>query len=358
MNRDKHNWTFKEVLIGLYNHFVNAETMQEACKAFRTVVYDARTGIQTFYDDLVGHAQNMAVYPDEFTIWETFLDGIPAEMRRALICNDNLSPEVNTVTEFLVYVIHYEQSVQTASHYDQRSSRRAQGQCQPVKVGTFLAKPSEMERNRNPRFVVRRTVPTGHKPVSGSPVNAPAVRDARYGPGVGQPGPKATRDAPLKVAPPKAAFGGGDAGYRPSSRAAGCYNCGHTGHYLKECKAPRAQVWAAHTAAVESDADSDADAEPEELVDDEEAPQEDEEPIAGDDAKSVQIDGDKYIAVDVYDNDYYAQDDEEEHMFALTEHQGDGRVRMRCVTLQKAADKLQRPHYTPQEKECLVTYVE
>ncbi|KAG6874565.1 hypothetical protein C0992_007463 [Termitomyces sp. T32_za158] len=31
---------------------------------------------------------------------------------------------------------------------------------------------------------------------------------------------------------------------------------------------------------------------------------------------------------------------------------------MRRVTLQKAADKLQRPQYTPQEKECLVTYVE
>ncbi|KAG6870197.1 hypothetical protein C0992_000771, partial [Termitomyces sp. T32_za158] len=31
---------------------------------------------------------------------------------------------------------------------------------------------------------------------------------------------------------------------------------------------------------------------------------------------------------------------------------------MRRITLQKAADKLQQPHYTPQEKECLVTYVE
>ncbi|KAG6869396.1 hypothetical protein C0995_003512, partial [Termitomyces sp. Mi166 len=31
---------------------------------------------------------------------------------------------------------------------------------------------------------------------------------------------------------------------------------------------------------------------------------------------------------------------------------------MRRITLQKAADKLHRPQYTPQEKECLVTYVE
>ncbi|KAG6882803.1 hypothetical protein C0995_013719, partial [Termitomyces sp. Mi166 len=107
-NWDKQDWTFKEVLIGLYNRFVNAATMQEAHEAFRTAVYDAQTGIQTFYDKLVGHAQNMAMYLDEFTIQETFLDGIPAEMRRVLIHDNNLSPEVNTVTEFLAYAIRYE----------------------------------------------------------------------------------------------------------------------------------------------------------------------------------------------------------------------------------------------------------
>ncbi|KAG6893585.1 hypothetical protein C0992_009426 [Termitomyces sp. T32_za158] len=195
-NRDKSYWTFKEVLIGLYNRFVNAATMQEAREAFRTAVYDARTGVQTFYDDLVGHAQNMAVYPDEFTIQETFLDGIPAEMRRALIRNDNLSPEVNTVTKFLAYAIRYEQSARTATHYDQPSSRRTTGQRQPVKVGTFLAKRSEMERNRNPRFVVRRTLPAGQRPGQGQAGNGPAGRDARYGPGGGQSAPKATRDVP------------------------------------------------------------------------------------------------------------------------------------------------------------------
>ncbi|KAG6881488.1 hypothetical protein C0992_000964, partial [Termitomyces sp. T32_za158] len=153
-----------------------------------------------------------------------------------------------------------------------------------------------MERNRNLRFVVRRTLPAGHKPAVGSPVNALAARDARYGPRVGQPGPKATRDAPPKVAPPKAAFGGGDAGYRPSSRAVRCYNCGCMGHYSKDCKASRAQVRAAHMAAVESNAKSAAEAEPEELVNDEEGPQEGKEPSAGDDAKSVQINGDEYVA--------------------------------------------------------------
>ncbi|KAG6858138.1 hypothetical protein C0995_002400, partial [Termitomyces sp. Mi166 len=96
----------------------------------------------------------------------------------------------------------------------------------------------------------------------------------------------------------------------------------------------------------------------EELNDNEEVPPEVEEPEGDDDTESVNIDGDKYVTVDVYDNKYYARDNEKEHLFALTEHQGDKHVCMQHVTLQKAADKLQQPQYTSQEKECLVTYVE
>ncbi|KAG6886995.1 hypothetical protein C0992_001279, partial [Termitomyces sp. T32_za158] len=196
--------------------------MQEACQAFRTAVYDAWMGIQTFYNDLVDHAQNMAVYPDEFTIREMFLDGIPAEMCRALIRDNNLSPE-------------------------------------------------------------------------------------------------ATWDVPLRVGPPKVAFGSGDTGYKPSGGTAHCYNCGWTGHFSKECKVLRAQVRAAHTAAVESNTEA---GQEEPANDNDKVPQHIEEQSAVDDAESVQINGNEYVAVD------------------------------------KAADKLQRPHYTPQEKECLVTYVE
>ncbi|KAG6859429.1 hypothetical protein C0995_008644 [Termitomyces sp. Mi166 len=177
----------------------------------------------------------MAMYPDEFTIQETFLDGIPAEMRRVLIHDNNLSLEVNTVTEFLTYVIRYEQSAHTAMHYDQRSSRHAQGHRQPVKVGTFLAKRSEMERNRNPRFVVR-----------------PA----------------------------------------------------------------------------DSDAESNVEEDQEELVNDEEVPPEVKEPGDEDDAESIHIDGDEYVTVDIYDNEYYTREDDEEHLFALTEYQGDRCIKM------------------------------
>ncbi|KAG6898838.1 hypothetical protein C0993_003666 [Termitomyces sp. T159_Od127] len=110
-------------------------------------------------------------------------------------------------------------------------------------------------------------------------------------------------------------------------------------------------------AAVESDVENKTE-ELGELAGDEKAPQEVEEQSVVDDAESIQIDRDEYITVDMYDNDYYTHDDKEDHMFALTEHQEDRCICMRHVTLQKAADKLQQPQYTPQEKECLVFYVE
>ncbi|KAG6880470.1 hypothetical protein C0995_006830, partial [Termitomyces sp. Mi166 len=109
----------------------------------------------------------------------------------------------------------------------------------------------------------------------------------------------------------------------------------------------KAQVQAAHTAAENSNVESNTEEDQEELLDNEEVPPEVEEPEDDVEAESIHIDGDKYITVDIYDNKYYACDDKEEHLFALTEHHGDKHVHMRRVTLQKAADKLQQPQYTP-----------
>ena len=54
--------------------------MQDAREGFRQVSYSTATGIQTFYNSLLDHAQNMSVLPDDYTILEQFLAGLPLWM--------------------------------------------------------------------------------------------------------------------------------------------------------------------------------------------------------------------------------------------------------------------------------------
>ncbi|KAG6858815.1 hypothetical protein C0995_013731 [Termitomyces sp. Mi166 len=140
-----------------------------------------------------------------------------------------------------------------------------------------------MEQNHNPRL------PAGQRSGPGLTGDAPVAKESRYMPRAGQLGPKGAWDGPPKVSHPK------------------------------DCKALKAQVRAAHTAAENSDVKSNTEENQEELID-KEVPPEVEEPEGDNDAESVHIDGDEYVTVDVYDNEYYAHDDEEEHLFALTEH--------------------------------------
>ena len=122
VNRSKFDWTFEGVILALYNRFVHPSTMQDAREGFRKAKYSSSLGVQTFYDILMDFAQNMAVYPDEYSIIEVFLDGIPKDMRTELIRIKGLSPEVNSLEDFVAFAKEYETRTKTDDYYNRRSS--------------------------------------------------------------------------------------------------------------------------------------------------------------------------------------------------------------------------------------------
>ena len=62
--------------MGLYNRFVDAATMQNVHEEFKDTKYTPDNGVQGFYDALIDCANNMATFPDDYAIKETFMMGI------------------------------------------------------------------------------------------------------------------------------------------------------------------------------------------------------------------------------------------------------------------------------------------
>jgi hypothetical protein len=91
--------------------------MQDACAAFFTACYSEEKGIQGFYNSLVDHAQNMAVYPDTYQIVETFLWGTPTYIYECMI-KDGLSPEVHTIDDFIAEAKKHEAVKKTLDYYN------------------------------------------------------------------------------------------------------------------------------------------------------------------------------------------------------------------------------------------------
>ncbi|KAG6875945.1 hypothetical protein C0993_006640 [Termitomyces sp. T159_Od127] len=151
-----------------------------------------------------------------------------------------------------------------------------------------------------------------------------------------QIGTKHAQVPPAKVKALKPAMKVGGVGAKLGGKGLRCYNCGCSGHFAKDCYAPpKAQVRATHTVVAPSEHDlvSNVKEDPKELIEDKEGELAEEEHSVVDNVESIMIDGDEYIAADIYDNDYYAQENEEEHMFALTDQPDNKPIHMRCITL-------------------------
>ncbi|KAG5349463.1 hypothetical protein C0989_003630 [Termitomyces sp. Mn162] len=111
-----------QVILRLYDQFVQPLTMQDAHDTFCNMVYAVEEGVQGFYDALLNHAQNIAMFPNKFTIFKEFVSEAKA----------------------------YESSIKTAAHYLEHSKQSqlewqlSLAAVQSPAIGTVLAKWTEV----------------------------------------------------------------------------------------------------------------------------------------------------------------------------------------------------------------------
>jgi hypothetical protein len=155
VRRSRLHWTFEEVIIGLYDRFVQPSTMQDARKDFKDATYSTATGIQGYYDILMDHAQNMVIYPDDYQVMEKFLSGIPDDIRDKIF-ECGLSPEVNTIDDLVACAKAVEISKKTAAHYRKKVSSVTQSSSRMAPRRTTVdTKPKQTTYVRRPRFEIK-----------------------------------------------------------------------------------------------------------------------------------------------------------------------------------------------------------
>jgi len=222
------NWTFCDVIIGLYDRYILPSSMQDARESFRKVKYTTTLGVQGFYDALLEHAQDMAVYPDSYTILEEFMAGLPQAMLSRCFREHRLTVEANSLDEWVGAAKEIEQCDRSETYYKTRSKTTTTNPT--TKQTPRTSAPSE-ETTRAPvaKASNRGNFRSGWKP----------RRDFAT-PKVQARGPYRRPTGAERKDTPKT---DGDQTRR-------CYNCNGTGHFKDQCPHPKRQrdyVRAAHT---------------------------------------------------------------------------------------------------------------
>ena len=130
-------WSFCDVVTGLYDRYILPTSMQDAREGFHKVRYMTALGIQGFYDALLEHAQNMAVYPDNYTILEEFMMGIPPATLTRCFRDHRLTAKVNSLDAWVGAAKEIEHCDRTEAYYKECSKHRT-----PISTTPTTPKPA------------------------------------------------------------------------------------------------------------------------------------------------------------------------------------------------------------------------
>jgi hypothetical protein len=88
--------------------------------------------VQGYYDALLEHAQNMAVYPDEYTILEEFMAGLPSAMLSRCFREHRLTVKSTSLEDWVGAAKEIERCDRTESYYKDRNRSRTMAVTPPA----------------------------------------------------------------------------------------------------------------------------------------------------------------------------------------------------------------------------------
>ncbi|KAJ7491649.1 hypothetical protein B0H11DRAFT_2399077 [Mycena galericulata] len=234
MYRSKTHWTYRELVLGLFDRFIDTSCIQKATDQFWSAKYSAEIGVMGFYHELMTAARRMVKRPDSYTFKTQLMSRIPADMVEALI-ERNVTAEYCKIKEILECASNYEWHRNISRRYAAQRRSRVHTQDPPPRPAQQKDAPRMASGRRD--LGSKRFKFVKREPVS----NEPRKRDFR---------PDSARIIPRETPRP----GGRDGGVigsthpykkpvaaqasvsKPSNaqKSVACYNCGGP-HYKNEC---------------------------------------------------------------------------------------------------------------------------
>ncbi|KAJ7259816.1 hypothetical protein C8J57DRAFT_1515178 [Mycena rebaudengoi] len=214
--RVKRHWTFIEVILGLFDRFVDTTCIQEATEQFWHAKFSREIGIMGFYHELMTACRRMIKRPDSYTFKNHMLSRMPTDMVNHLI-ERNVTAECSSIRKILENATNYEYQRSVGRRYAaQRAEQRNTG---PSKVSS-ASKTNETATHRAPERESRRAAPVekDYVRLDRRPDSARVIPRETAGSSRLQPRDGGGKDNKDKKAP---------AGIK-------CYNCGGP-HYKNDC---------------------------------------------------------------------------------------------------------------------------
>ena len=219
--------------------------MQDARENFRKVRYTVALGVQGYYDALLEQAQNMAVYPDEYTILEEFVKGLPQAMLSRCFREHRITVEANSLEDWVAAAREIERCDRNESYYRDISRTKTDTPSQLKETPRTTNKTFKWGANKQPQSgMTERNAQTtanskGTKPYAGKPY---------------QDKPKPATGAGRTTDRSRAQYQAGrpfDRSKVVGPRSVTCFQCGGP-HFVNQCDKPpdrREFVRAARTTA-------------------------------------------------------------------------------------------------------------